>query len=55
MKLAIRGFALGVVLAGAAAANSIPKNIPFASHQASSASAPRPVCNPDGSNTCGFR
>jgi hypothetical protein len=34
MKLAVRIFALGVVIAGAAAANSMPKSAPFVSHQA---------------------
>lgn len=53
MNLAIRVFALGLVLAGAAAANSMPKNAPFISHQAPSASAPRPACNP-GTDGCGF-
>ncbi|HVJ08918.1 MAG TPA: hypothetical protein VM554_11075 [Acidisarcina sp.] len=54
MKLAIRLFALGVVLIGAAAANSLPKNTPFISGQVPAAKAPVPVCEPDGVNTCGF-
>jgi hypothetical protein len=47
MKLAIRAFALFVVLAGAAAASlssSAPSVIP--SHQATMASLPIPACGP---------
>jgi hypothetical protein len=47
MKLAVRLFALVVVLAGAVAANSIPKSAPFVSHQASTMPGPVP-CGPHG-------
>ena len=45
MKLAVRAFALAIVLAGAVAANSIPKGAPFVSHQASAMPGPVP-CGP---------
>jgi hypothetical protein len=47
MKLAVRIFALGIVVAGAVAANSMPKSAPFVSHQA--------VATPGGQTppTCG--
>ena len=47
MKLAIRVFALGVVIAGAAAANSIPKSAPVVSHQVASFPG-TPPCSPSG-------
>lgn len=50
MKLAIRAFALGLVLVGAVAANSVPKNAQFVSAQA--ASHPHPQCDPD--TDCSF-
>jgi hypothetical protein len=50
MKLAIRIFALTVVLAGAAAA-SVSASKPVPSHQAVSAGMPGPVCTP-GMPTC---
>lgn len=53
MKFAIRAFALGLVLVGAVAANSMPKTAPFVSHQAVQSRYPLPNCNP-GSNNCGF-
>lgn len=47
MKLAVRAFALAIVLAGAIAANSIPKSATFVSHQAASMPGPMP-CGPHG-------
>lgn len=47
MKLAIRIFALTVVVAGAAAAATTPKTAkPIASHQSATASFPNPYCGP---------
>ncbi len=47
MKLAIRIFALSVVVAGAAAAAVTPKTAPvIASHQSATASFPTPMCGP---------
>jgi hypothetical protein len=47
MKLAIRIFALSVVVAGAAAAAVTPKTAPvIASHQSATASMPYPGCGP---------
>jgi hypothetical protein len=47
MKLAIRIFALSVVVAGAAAASMSPATTqPVASHQAATASNPVPICWP---------
>jgi hypothetical protein len=47
MKLAIRIFALTVIVAGAAAAATTPKTAPpIASHQSATASMPIPGCNP---------
>jgi hypothetical protein len=52
MKLAIRIFALTLVLAGAAAASvSSSTTRPFASHQSATASNPVPLCAP-GLPTC---
>jgi hypothetical protein len=52
MKLAIRIFALTVVLAGAAAASvSSTSSHGMLSHQAASAAMPGPVCTP-GLPTC---
>ncbi len=55
MKLAIRIFALAIVVAGTIAAYSTPKGNHFAvSHQ----SAPQilmPQCAPNSTNTCGIR
>jgi hypothetical protein len=53
MKLAIRAFALGLVLVGAVAANSMPKHNTFVSHQAVASSSPIAVCKP-GTDSCGF-
>jgi hypothetical protein len=52
MKLAVRIFALGIVIAGAAAANSMPKSAPFVSHQAvvTPGGQTPPTCNP---HNCG--
>jgi hypothetical protein len=47
MKLAVRAFALAIVLAGAVAANSIPKSANFVSHQAAAMPGPVP-CGPHG-------
>ena len=48
MKLAIRIFALTLIVAGAAAAATTPKTAqPIASHQSASASFPIPGCGPD--------
>jgi len=48
MKLALRIFALSVVLAGAAAASiSSPSSHAAPSHQAVFASMPGPVCGPN--------
>lgn len=47
MKLAVRIFALTVVVAGASAAALAPKNAhPMVSHQASAAAYPGPYCGP---------
>jgi hypothetical protein len=47
MKLAIRIFALSVVVAGAAAAATTPRSAPaIPSHQSASASLPIPECGP---------
>lgn len=47
MKLAIRIFALTIVVAGAAAAATTPKTAPaIASHQSATASFPVPGCGP---------
>jgi hypothetical protein len=47
MKLAIRIFALSVVVAGAAAAAVTPKTAPLVpSHQSATASFPTPTCGP---------
>ena len=47
MKLAIRIFALSVVVAGAAAAAVTPKTAPIIpSHQSATASMPIPGCGP---------
>jgi hypothetical protein len=47
MKLAIRIFALTVIVAGAAAAATTPKTAqPIASHQSATASFPVPGCGP---------
>jgi hypothetical protein len=52
MKLALRLFALTVVVAGAAAAALTPKDGPiFMSHQAASAAFPIATCGP-GIPTC---
>jgi hypothetical protein len=53
MKLAIRIFALSVVVAGAAAAATTPKSAPVVpSHQSATASNPVPGCLP-GVPWCG--
>ncbi len=53
MKLAIRIFALSVVVAGAAAASvSSASTKAFPSHQAATANLPVPACGP-GVPTCG--
>jgi len=45
MKLAIRIFALTIVVAGAAAAATMPRTAqPIASHQSATASMPTPGC-----------
>jgi hypothetical protein len=47
MKLAIRIFALAVVVAGAAAAANTPRTTqPIASHQSATSTFPTPACNP---------
>jgi len=47
MKLAIRLFAVSLVLSAAAAAAVAPKNAPvFPSHQSATASNPIPECGP---------
>ena len=47
MKLAIRIFALTIVVAGAAAATATSKTAPpIASHQSATASMPIPGCGP---------
>jgi hypothetical protein len=47
MKLAIRIFALTIVVAGAAAAATTPKTTPpVASHQSATARFPTPACGP---------
>jgi hypothetical protein len=47
MKLAIRIFALTIIVAGAAAAATTPKTAqPIQSHQSASASMPTPACGP---------
>ena len=47
MKLAIRIFALTVIVAGAGAAATTPKTAqPIASHQSATASMPIPGCGP---------
>ena len=47
MKLAIRIFALTILVAGAAAAATTPKTAqPIASHQSATASFPVPTCDP---------
>ncbi len=46
MKLAVRIFALSVVVAGAAAAAVSPSNKPIASHQSATAANPTPGCGP---------
>lgn len=55
MKLAVRIFALGIVIAGAAAANSLPKSAPFVSHQAVAVPGGQtpPSCNPRTCNVLG--
>jgi hypothetical protein len=48
MKLALRIFALTVVIAGGAAAATTPKTAPpIQSHQSATASLPTPMCTPD--------
>jgi hypothetical protein len=46
MKLAIRIFALTVVVAGAAAAATTPRTTPIVSHQSATATLPVPGCDP---------
>ena len=47
MKLAIRIFALTLIVAGAAAAATTPKTAqPIQSHQSATASMPAPGCGP---------
>jgi hypothetical protein len=47
MKLAIRVFALSIVLAGVASAALAPKSAPaLSSHQSATASMPIPGCGP---------
>ncbi|MGO9318135.1 MAG: hypothetical protein ACLPXT_14860 [Terracidiphilus sp.] len=47
MKLAIRIFALTLVVVGAAAAATTPRTAPpIASHQSATASLPVPTCDP---------
>jgi hypothetical protein len=47
MKLAIRIFAMTIVVAGVAAAATTPRTAqPVASHQSATASMPTPACGP---------
>ncbi|MGD0682905.1 MAG: hypothetical protein ABR990_12755 [Terracidiphilus sp.] len=47
MKLAIRIFALTIIIAGAAAAATTPKTAqPIQSHQSATATLPTPGCDP---------
>jgi len=47
MKLALRVFAFGLVLAGAAAASLSSQNHAFISHQSATSALPVPGCGPN--------